>query len=289
MHVQRMLASLLLLAVATEGYSYNRYLTEVRSIKPVAEGFTIEFERTAPDSTHQKITLTDNDGIATLAVTQLMLVDRLRQLAQGEVKPDMKDYFSNVFKNGENQLLSVQRDALDKLIKGLQFEAARGNGDQILRGTDRVRVTEALKIALHLRGMFNIKEPWTMQNFQAFGEGIQKLAPGGGPYSADYVIDGGESQRFSVNLRDPDPKESFLSGTIAGGIFLPSQVANGAGSPNKSHVWIRGDIAKIGRDYQPPILKVSKDLSEAAVEGVRRPENFLDAPSTEAVPLMPTH
>lgn len=214
---------------------------KVNSIEKNADGdFVLKFDRWT-GSEHQNITMVDNDGIATLAATQQVMVNEFRRQTL------FNKYTMDTTYQGA--LHGIQKDALERLIRACNSAIGKGQGAFVMDGTG-LTVVQVKKLATDLADWIEmrrrIKSPYAVRDLEKFGEFIKKMAPGGGPYPADYVIDAG-SVHYDVRLKDPKPSESFLAGMLADGEFLPSKfVRNNDAFGNKS-VW--GDEDQLSRFY----------------------------------------
>lgn len=247
---------LLLVVAIASGASYakdySQWVTQVRAIENDRDGnFKLTFERTTADGKDQHIVLTDNDGIATLAVSQLMLVDRIKDIKDSKKGISMDSELSEVLRDGESRILTIQKDALRKIISSLESVANSGQGHLQLQGT-KLTISDALKLAKELEGRFFVRMPWTLRDIENMGKAIQKLSGGGGPYSAEYTQNGRTETFSDVLLNDTNnPDQSFLSGAVKGGFFDPSWWVEGPGAFARSHIWVTGDVAQVSKKYSP--------------------------------------
>lgn len=176
----------------------------------------------------KQATLKDNDGIATLATTQILLASQ-KQVSSG--------------------ILGIQQEALQKIKKALDEASATLDSpmeEQTLFGTN-LSMNEAYQVVQDLLGRYYAKKRWTLEDIEERGKVIRRLVGAGGPYQIK-LLDGTATRTFEQSLKDSQdhPGNSFLSGWIVNGHFSPVDAEGGS----KSHVYLSGDLNRLTRSYE---------------------------------------
>lgn len=215
---------------------------EVKDIKKDSSGnFQLSYIRHPFGGQEENISLEDNDGIATLATTQLMMVSKV-----DGAESDLDTPLAKLLPDGGTRILRLQRDALEKLIVSLEEVCGpiKGSPSSIRLGGTDLNMEEAIQLAKGLLARFSAKHLWTLRDIRERGKIIQKFVGAGGSYLSRKMVNGQEVST-TVYLEDKkDPQKSFLSGWVANGIYsLPSAIS-------KSHVWITGDLARLAQSYE---------------------------------------